>query len=373
MRMSALAVGTVITIACAMWLRFAVVDWEVTSHMSPAMREHVQQLMRQPRENVNELWPVLQHYYDITYVLPGLANRDWLLLAAMIAVAIPVLVACGLLASRSLSRQFTHVAHAARQVAKGDFSSRALVEHCAPGELAGLATDFNDMTSRLEQYEREIRESSAMLAHELRTPLNAAMGRVQGVLDEVFPYDAQQLQLVLRQLEQINRLVGELHLLSLARAGQLHLELEEFALHELIEERLHWSALPLQEAGMAVRFDVPPELYVRADRQRLGQVLSILIDNAIRYAAGGHALDINARASTDGVQIALRDYGAGVPDEQLPRVFDRFWRAESSRARHSGGSGLGLSIAYAICKSHGGTLGVENLPGGGLQVTIRLP
>ncbi len=112
---------------------------------------------------------------------------------------------------------------------------------------------------------------------------------------------------------------------------------------------------------------------MRADRHRLGQVLSILIDNALRYAAAGKLLEIEVHREGTSVQLTLGDRGPGVEPAQLPHLLDRFWRADSSRARHSGGSGLGLAIASAICQAHDGRLVVSNRPGGGLLAGVRLP
>ncbi|WP_369981500.1 sensor histidine kinase [Xanthomonas bundabergensis] len=373
LRMSALAVVTVLAIVFAMWLRFAIWDIVTLHKLPPAARQEMMELRQDPHSNEQRLWQLFARYYDVADFLPGLASRDWLLLAVLVISSIPVIVVCGLLASRPLSRQFSNVAEAARRISDGDFSARAKVIPSAPDELASFAMDFNGMTAQLQQYEREVRDSSAMLAHELRTPLNAAMGRVQGMLDQVFPCSDEQLQMVHRQLEQINRLVGDLHLLSMARANQLMLEPHTFPIDVLIRERLAWLAQPLQAAQMDVQLRVSGPLTISADRDRIGQVLSVLIDNALRYAAVGKSLLVEASTGSSDVLICVSDRGPGVAPELLSRMVDRFWRAEDSRARHSGGSGLGLSIAAAICHAHGGALEFANREGGGLCARVRLP
>jgi len=373
LRMSALAVVTVIAIALAMWLRFAISDAMVLSRLPAGARQEMQQLRADPHSNASRLWQLFEQYYDVVDFLPGVASRDWWLLAAMVVGAIPVVVLCGLYASRPLSRQFTTVADAARLVSEGDFSARAKVVPGAPDELAGLAVDFNGMTAKLQRYEREVRESSAMVAHELRTPLNAAMGRVQGMLDQVFPCDEVQLNMVHRQLEQLNLLVGDLHLLSLARAGQLSLEREDFLLEDLVQERLAWVAPRLNEIGLAPQVSIPADTRLIGDRDRIGQVLLILIDNAIRYAGSGKRLSVEAASSSSEVLISVCDRGPGVDPDALARMTERFWRAEHSRDRHLGGSGLGLSIAAAICQAHGGALEMASRMGGGLCARVHLP
>lgn len=373
LRMSALAACTVVAIAFGMWLYFNIQDAMILRELPPDVQEEVALLREHPRENQARLWALIERHYAIEQFLPGLANPDWWMLAALVTAALPLILLCGLLASRPLSHQFTHVARAAHRVSDGDFSARADVVAGAPHEIAGLAADFNLMATRLQQYERELRESSAMLAHELRTPLNAAMGRVQGMLDEVFPRDEEQLRLVHRQLEQINRLVGDLHLVSLARAGRLALERDAFDLDDLVVERLEWAGPSLRDAGMTASRWVPPHTRISADRDRIGQVLSALIDNAVRYAAAGGQLEIVTEFTPEALELHVRDRGPGVDATDLPQMVDRFWRAEHSRARHSGGSGLGLAVAAAICEAHGGALMLANRQHGGLSAKVRLP
>lgn len=373
LRMSALAVGTVVAIAFGMWLYFQVDDALSLRRMPAPVREEVVRLRLDPDANQARLWQILARYDDIKRFQPGLANPDWLMLIAMVLAAVPAIVVLGLWAARPLSSQFTLVAQAARRVSDGDFSTRVSVVPAAPHELAALARDFNDMTTRLQQFEREVLDSSAMLAHELRTPLNAAMGRVQGMLDDVFPLDGDQLRSVHRQLEQISRLVSDLHLVSLARAGQLALEPHRFAVRDLIAERLEWAMPELARAGIAAAWPRATATCLYADRDRIGQVLSILIDNVLRYAAGGARLEIEVEETASTVTLTVSDRGPGVPPEHLSLMRDRFWRADHSRARHSGGSGLGLAIALAISQSHGGDLACRNRSGGGMSVALRLP
>ena len=373
LRMSLLALGVVFSITFGMWLRFAIWDYTTTQQIPASVRPELEELRADPNYNQARLWELFQRYYDVGDFLPGMANRDWWWLALFVMVSIPVVILGGLLASRPLSQQFSDVARAARKVAQGDFSVRAPSVPGAPAELRKLAKDFNRMTAKLEQYEREVRVSSAVLAHELRTPLNAAMGRVQGMLDEVFPSDPQQLMLVKGQLDQLNRLVGDLHLLSLARAGQLAMEKCRFSVNELISERLEWAAPQIVAAGVVVQVNAVREFTLMADRDRIGQALSILIDNLLRYAAQGRHCEVTASQFDGAFFLVVADRGPGVEEDQLSRMFDRFWRAESSRARPWGGTGLGLSIASAICEAHGGNISASNRDGGGLAIQISIP
>lgn len=373
LRMSALAVGTVLVIAVGMWAYFDITDALALRQVPEETRQEIKQLREDPRGNETRLWTLLERYYNIKRLSPGLTNPDWLMLAVMVIICIPIVILLGMWISRPLSRQFVLIAEAARRVSEGHFGNRVSAVVATPGELADLVRNFNDMTMRLQQYEREVRDSSAMLAHELRTPLNAAMGRIQGMMDEVFPMEQDQLGAVLRQLVQINRLVGDLHLVSLARAGQLPLELDSFPLDEVIVERLEWAAADLAQAGIRPVVSNATRIWLYADRDRIGQVLTILIDNVLRYAVRGKVLEIDAYSASSGTVITVADRGPGVAEAYLPNMQDRFWRAETSRARHSGGSGLGLAIAAAVCRAHGGELECGNRSQGGLIVSVHLP
>lgn len=372
-RMSMLAVGVVLLIALLMWLRFAMETYAIERRIPPETQAKIAQLSKSPEENDQALWGYLRQYYKVQDLVPGFVGTDWLIFYGLVLASIPLIVVLGFVASRPLSRQFSIVAATARRVTGGDFSARAELVPGAPLELNRLAEDFNAMCEKLSRYEREVLESSAILAHELRTPLNAAMGRVQGILDGVFAPEATQLTLIHRQLTQLNRLISDLHFLSMARAGELRLVQEPFDITQLMAERVTWSSLALEEAGMMATLDAAPSIMWHGDRDRIGQVISVLIENALRYAATGKELLLRLRTSEDALMIDVQDRGPGIAPEDLPRVFDRFWRAEHSRGRHSGGSGLGLSIANVVIEAHGGSMVVKNRDGGGLVVSMNLP
>lgn len=373
LRMSALAVGVVLAITTTIWLRYAYVDYHALRNAPPEVRQELKRLSASPTENEERLWTLIRSFYTIRDVMPGTSNRDWILVGILILGFIPLIVAVGFGLAKPLARQFLSVSAAAHRVSDREFGAKADLVKDAPAEVRGLANDFNVMSAQLEQYEREMRESSAMLAHELRTPLNAAMGRVQGMLDSVFPRDDQQLQMVHRQLEQINRLVGDLHLLSLARAGQLSLHTEETSLAEVVQEALRWMEGSLDEARVVPECRMDPMVLVSADRGRISQVATILIQNVLRHAKQGGSLRIQVRREQHMGVLEVADSGPGVPTESLPKLVDRFWRADQSRTRDSGGTGLGLAIAAAICHSHGGSLSFEPVLPTGLSCIVRLP
>ncbi|MFS2161978.1 sensor histidine kinase [Pseudomonas sp. Pseusp122] len=373
LRMSMLAIGAVIAIAFSMWLHFSLIEWEALSRIPPDAAAEFIKLQNDPNLNKARLWQLFIQYIPIENFLPGVADKDWLLLASLVAAAIPIILLCGFLFSRSLSSQFSSIAQMARKVAQGDFKTRLPSNPKAPEEIQSLIADFNSMTTQLQRYEQEVRESSAVIAHELRTPLNAAMGRIQGMIDDVFPRDPHQLGMVKKQLNHLNKLVDDLHLLSLASAGQLLLDKTQFNLLSLIQERVTWFNAQLTTVGVVPRIAISDRLQLSADRDRMGQIVNIMIDNFLRYAAQGKSLEISANITSEKIMLSFDDRGPGIAAEDSDKVFERFWRAERSRARHSGGSGLGLSIARAICYAHGGNISITNRLEGGASINIELP
>ncbi|KAA5967081.1 MULTISPECIES: cell wall metabolism sensor histidine kinase WalK [Pantoea] len=372
-RVLLLAIGSVVLIALCMWLRFAVQAVWVYHRMPPALVEEFTRLRQHPASDPARFHQIVDQYWGINFSDPSLASSDWLTVILLVVVTIPLMVLIALRFARPLSAQFSQLATAARAVSQGEFGRPAAVVDAAPQELVRFTEDFNQMTQQLARYERELRASHVAMAHELRSPLTAAMGRLQGILDGVFPADPQQLTMIMKQLTQLSRLTDELHLLSLADAGQLTLNPECFNPAELLRERTGWLLPQAEQAGLTLRVKAPDNLLLCADAFRLGQVVTILCENALRYAADGGVLLISASRDARATILTFRDYGQGVDPDFLPQLFDRFTRADSSRARHSGGSGLGLSIAKAIVDAHGGTITASLPADGGLLIRITLP
>jgi signal transduction histidine kinase len=159
----------------------------------------------------------------------------------------------------------------------------------------------------------------------------------------------------------------------MAQAGQLSLSTLPIDITELVREKIAWLKPQTAPAGFIIELQPHPAVICDVDPLRLGQVLTILMDNALRYAGDGHRLDITIARQREAVVMTFRDYGIGVSEDFLPQIFERFSRADSSRARHSGGSGLGLSIALAICEAHGGSLRAENHQQNGMRFILDLP
>lgn len=371
-RILSLAFIALTLVGGGMWYRFELWNANLREAIPEPVREELRVLEAAPGENQARLRQIYGEYLYGDYFAPDVIREDMLFFAALVMLTLPMIAAGGVWVSLRLSRQLSAVAVSAGEISQGDFTSRAsLVAHTPPA-LQNLTTDFNTMATRLQRYDRELQESSAAIAHEFRTPLTAAIGRLQGILDGVFQAEPGQLETVMRQLRHLSRLTDDLHLLSMAHIGKLELHLSEFPLKVLCEERIAWASPPLVAAGLKILIAIPEELTLEADRDRIGQLLSVVIDNALRYAAMGSELVLRAKSCDDEVTLFAEDRGPGFAEENLDRVCERFWRADSSRSRPAGGSGLGLSIASAICVAHGGELTARNRPEGGAQIRMRI-
>ncbi|EMH7334745.1 HAMP domain-containing histidine kinase [Serratia marcescens] len=372
LRVLSLAIGCVIIIASCMWGAYRLVYlWKLHS-MPESSREEMQKLLADPDINITRYHQLVDAWYGVNFSNPSATSIDLMLLCSLVLVAIPTIVILGLYAARPLSRQFTRIAKIARKVSEGEFSHRVGLERRAPVELINLTNDFNTMTERLSQYERELKASHVAMAHELRSPLTAATGRMQGMIDGIFPCETKQLNLVMSQLHHLNRLIDDLYLLSMAQAGQLLLDKSPVNIVELLRERILWLRPQAELQGFTFTLESHTSPSLLVDPYRMGQVFIILMDNALRYAKEGRHQEISLCDEPGFLAVRFRDYGPGVSSEFLPHMFERFARAESSRARSSGGSGLGLSIARAICELHRGSLDAEIAPEGGMTFTLRL-
>ena len=281
------------------------------------------------------------------------------------------LVVAAILLVRRFVNPLADVIYAARQVADGNLKTR--IQTKGPQDLRSLSESFNEMASSLERSDRERREMLADIAHELRTPLSVIRGRLEGIVDGIYSENGSQVSMALEQTYLLQRLVDDLRLLTLAETRQLQFDKADVHLASLIERILNLFSAEAQEKNISLSFpEKDGNLSISVDLQRLEQVMSNLIGNSLRYVSEGGRVWVTANETTDGVRITVNDNGPGIPAEDLPFVFDRFWRKEKSRSRTTGGTGLGLAIAKQLVEAQGGGIEARNLPEGGLQVVIEL-
>jgi two-component system sensor histidine kinase BaeS len=294
------------------------------------------------------------------------------LVGLLLAISFPILViAFAIRTFRRYVNPLARVMAAADAVAEGDFSVR--VPEGGPGEFARLASSFNRMVAELERSDQLRRDLTADVAHELRTPLHIIQGNLEGLLDGVYQPTGEQLNLLLDETRQLTRLVEDLRTLSLAEAGQLSLQREAVNVGELLSDAATSFSAAAEDAGVEVKVEVASEsnpLVITGDAGRLDQVLSNLVDNALRHTPKGGLISLRASPAAEGVCIQVCDNGSGIPAGDLPNIFDRFWRGDSARR---GSTGLGLAIARQLIQAHGGTIAVESQPEHGTTFTITIP
>lgn len=277
----------------------------------------------------------------------------------------------GFLLARRVVTPLADVIAAAQTVTAGDLSARVPVR--GPGDLRSLSDSFNHMAETLERNDRDRRNWLADIAHELRTPLTVMRGKLEGIVDGVYRADEEHVAPVLAQTYLLERLVDDLRLLTLAEARQLHLDLKPVHLGELAQRAAGLFEAEADERGITLAVNIADQLpTVTADPQRVEQVIGNLVSNALRYIPDQGQITIVAAHINGSVELAVSDNGPGVPEADLPRLFDRFWRGEKSRARVAGGAGLGLAIARQLIEAQGGIITAANQPGGGLRVGFTL-
>jgi signal transduction histidine kinase len=311
----------------------------------------------------------LSAYGAVTLVrdLSG-ANVGRVLTAGGLIWAAVLLVAIGFAVTmRLVGRPLSDVVGAADQVASGDFAVR--VPERGPSSLRSVASAFNSMMSRLEQQQQSRREMMADIAHELRTPLSVMQGRLEGMLDGVYPYDERQVTKVLEDTRTLGRLVEDLRTLAHSESGTLSLAKEPTDVAVLLAETASAFQPEARGHGVEIRTHVPHDIAaIDIDPVRIREVLMNLLANAVRHSVSGGVVTIEADAEDARVSIRVSDQGTGIRAEELPHIFDRFFKGTGSS-----GSGLGLTIARSLVSAHGGTIGARARPGGGTVVDVMLP
>jgi signal transduction histidine kinase len=320
-------------------------------------------------------WPIVR-----SFLIAGLVLASGLLLLAVFF-------------AQRLSRPLRDITRAAQQLSGGQLDVQ--VRRAPIRELDELAQAFNAMARSLEQADKQRRQMTADIAHELRTPLTIIKGRLEGLQDGVYSPTSDEVDRLLSETALLERLIEDLRLLALAEAGQLPLYREPLDALDLLESARSAFAGQAAAQGVALHVESVGELpQIDADPQRMAQVLANLVANALRYTPEGGAITLSASQETkderrktiddgNGLQpivhrppsivFQVSDTGRGIAPDDLPHVFDRFYRADRSRTRGSGGAGLGLAITRQIIAAHGGLIWAESELGHGTTISIALP
>jgi signal transduction histidine kinase len=313
--------------------------------------------------------PTAEEYVAPFLRLSASMNRS-LLLGGSVAIGIALLLT--LVLSRRMTSPIAVLAGAARRLGHGDLSQRVRLQ--GEGEVTALAQAFNSMAADLEYAEQLRRNMVADVAHELRTPLSNIQGYLEAIRDGMIEPDAPAIRSLSEETALLSRLVNELQELSLAEAGELKLVYQAEDVTDLVKQAVTpWQPqLTAREISLSLELgdDLP---LVNIDWQRVNQVLHNILENAVAHTRKGGTIKVAASQKGKWVEVSVSDTGEGIPAEDLPHIFERFYRVDKSRARATGGSGLGLTIARRLIEAHGGTIGVQSKLGEGSRFSFTLP
>ena len=296
-------------------------------------------------------------------------NRS-LLLGGSLAVVIALVLT--FILSRRMSSPIGVLAETARRLGRGDLSQRVKLQ--SKGEVGMLAQAFNSMATDLERAEQLRRNLIADVAHELRTPLSNIRGYLEAIRDRVMKPNAATIRSLNEEAVLLSRLVDELQELSLAEAGELRLVYQAEDITKLIRQAVTPWQPKIAAKEISLSLDLPDNLpLVNIDWPRVNQVLNNLLENAVAYTRKGGTINVAAVTQGDWVEVSVSDTGEGISAKDLPYIFERFYRVDKSRARATGGSGLGLTIAKRLVEAHGGKITVQSKLGKGSRFSFTLP
>ncbi len=310
------------------------------------------------------------------------SKHDLMLATILMIFSSGIAMSVGFFLSKAITDRIASLAEAARRIAKGKFDTR--VEVTGKDEMAQLSSTFNEMTARLEeaemkQHEMDImrRDLIAWVGHDLRTPLTSIRAILEALADGVVeePEMVQRyLQTAQRDIRSLSHLIDDLFEMTRLDTEGLKLDHTRNSISDLISDTIESFSEIAYQQGVELSGDVEPgDDLICMDVQRIGRVLNNLVANAIRHTHSGGNVSVSARSRIDGILVEVSDSGEGIKEEDLPHVFDRFYRGEKSRSRKTGGSGLGLAIAKGIVEAHRGEIGVRSKLGEGTTVYFTLP
>ena len=295
------------------------------------------------------------------------------LLYSISAAAIILAIILGSILAPRITRPIRELTAATKAAASGDLSHKVKVR--SDDELGELAESFNTMNSELDRLITARKQMTADIAHELRTPISIILGNTDGIRDGVIPMSRETFDIIAEETERLNNLVEDLHTLSRAEAGELPMNFVDVSVQDLVDTlHLHQFQAVLTKP-LEIITDLSADLpLIKADPDRMVQVLRNLLNNALHYTPENGLITFVARQKdADTVRLSINDTGPGVAEDEIERIFNRFYRTDTSRQRDGEGSGLGLAIARSIVDRHSGKIWAENRPEGGLSVIIDLP
>jgi two-component system sensor histidine kinase BaeS len=297
------------------------------------------------------------------------AQYSSLAFAALIAIVMSA--AAAYVIARQLLVPIKRLETGAKRMASGNYTSR--IKEGRTDELGQLIGHYNTLAATLDQTAKAEREWISNTSHELQTPLAVLRAQIEALQDGIRQPDEATLIEMHGALMRLSRLVQDLKTLSHAREAELAIERGPEDLSEIVKQAAETAQPKLNAKGIDLELNLPPQVWAGCDRVQIGQVVDNLLENAGRYTDGPGKVRLNLLEADGAVLLTVDDTPPAVPDDDVHRLFDRFYRVESSRSRAYGGSGLGLSICKTIIEAHGGTIAAGRSDMGGLNISIRLP
>jgi two-component system sensor histidine kinase BaeS len=366
--------------------------WDATVHNSGLCLQMIQSISQNMASHypnfqggyVETSYPVIHNDTEVGSVEIGyygpfyLNDNDFAFISTLNRMLVGVGIFSLLLAllvgaymAKRLSTPISRVIETARQIAKGCFDDR-ITEESSTKEIGQLTLTINDLAETLKKQETLRKRLTADVAHELRTPLATLQSHLEAMIDGIWKPETERLRSCHEEIMRMSRMVGDLEQLARFEGETLSLKKTRFDVSELIQHIRQTFETEFANKGVEIKFSGGEETIV-ADRDKISQVLVNLVSNALKYTSEGGTVAITVSGGEDAVAISLKDTGEGIPPEDLPFIFERFYRADKSRNRLTGGSGIGLAVVKAIVEAHGGRVMVRSAFKKGSEFIVTLP
>jgi signal transduction histidine kinase len=308
------------------------------------------------------------YYTDHDLIFLETLNRIFITVGA---ISLLLSIIAGILMAQGLSKPIAKVIKSAEAVTKGNYKNR-ITEKSSTTEIINLIHSVNNMADSLEKQELLRKRLTADVAHELRTPLATLQSHMEAIIDGVWEPTTDRIKSCHEEIMRINRMVGDLEKLAQYESDNLSITKGCFDITEQLQSiLLNFEAVYLNK-GIEILFEGNSAL-INADRDKISQVIINLLSNALKYTPAKGVVEIGVKKTGGMILLFVKDNGVGISKEDLPHIFERFYRVDKSRSRITGGAGIGLTITKAIIEAHGGAIRVDSIVGEGTTVTVTLP